>query len=1156
MSGSQATSTVSYNFELDAAGVAPANITSLVGSLVVTNTGPTTSPALLGNFIHDTSATAVTLNVYDFNWLAPSQADQTLTWRRGQLASRARDGFMLRSQPGTTVSGFPGLRQGYLFQTSAYGTNSLKIFAVGGTGMTLIGSVNQPMGYTYYKAEAIGTTLRFSCSPDGVTWTIAASVLDSTFADGRAVVQYTNGLTGTQPSSAYVDEVALANAITPPSGNAVSAPALTPAASWSASWDFGDPSKLTLSGGVAGSGAEIISVAGSDGTTYTLPRGASGRGPKSVYSNGRLVAQFDGMSQYMQVASDLGLNVSAQATIITVFEATGNAGYQDIFDIGNTNESYANQRWELQYGTGPNGFDFFKSDGGGTRPGAHANPDVSGYFVGPRCIICRGSAGSAPAEIFMDGQAVPMASTSSGTAPAGINACTIGATGYNGVSGFAAINVSRILVSPQALTNAQVAQAFSWAFSQYNCYGAPMAAKAIQRPVITSASASTQVTGSMGQVIGYPLPTSTIEILKNGVSVASAVGAVPTYTNTANGDTIVIRQTPNNSNGSAGSVSSIPVKVGQAMHTPVVNGIGVVGSQLTLFIPDVTGVAGAPTVTSYQWYKNIVSKNNLVGQQPWSTAAQPTVTASEVGYIPSCTVTLSDGTIYSSAEFGNSLPYDATQLNYAKDPYTPGLSPMVPQKVDTAPTTATRPAGNTGSSFFTRYGRIYDTNGNQFKIRGFNVCHTDTIINTGAFSTGANLIRTFDEFNVGVFSSVNTPLINKVAGAKAVHMPTLNYVVAQFTGSVSSNVLTAASMASGRTGGYFCIGQTVSANGNNIGRIIGFKTGTGTTGDYYIKSITGTISGNTLTVTSVANNVSLTPGTTQLGGPGITQFTLGTQLTNTNAYNVAGHEGTYHISGSPQNVATDTAMAIATAPSAMLAICRGTDESDPSVLAAAVSTWIYQATDWQSIDTHSIINILNEWGPSASANNTVWRDSYITQIQRMRAAGFLGCIAIDAPGSGQDKYAFLNHAAAILAADPQKNVIFSQHMYGFFCVGQAYPYLKQLSDLSDSTGLCFIVGEFGAGSTVAGVGSFTNAEPMEIVCAAEAVNLAGWMAWAFDDHVNTSVPEGNGYYSFVHDWYNGYSTKDSADLTWFGVKMIKDPVRGLESSAVKATIFP
>lgn len=951
--------------------------------------------------------------------------------------------------------------------------------------------------------------------------------------------------TGVSPSKAI-----------PNAGTAIAAPVLTPVATWGASWDFGDPSKLTLSGGIAGSGAEIISVAGSDGTTYTLPRGATGKGARSVYSNGKLVAQFDGTSQYMQVASDLGLNAAAQATIITVFEVNGSAGYQDIFDIGNTGASYANQRYELQYGTGPNGFDFFKADGTNNRPDAHANPDASGYGVGPRCIVCRGKPGTTTSEIFIDGQATATASSATGVAPGGINACTIGASGYGGVSAFASINVSRFIVSPQALTDAQVAQVFTWAFSRYNTYGAPMAAKTIQRPTITSAVAGTQVTGTVGQAVGYPIPISTIEILKNGTSVASAVGAIPTYTNTAANDVIVIRQTPSNSNGSAGSVSSIPVKVGQAMYTPVVNGIGVVGSQLTLFIPDVTGVAGAPAVTSYQWYRNIASKNNLTGQQPWSTAAQPLVSASDVGYIPSCTVTLSDGTIYSSAEFGNTLPYDATQLNYGKDPYTPGLSPIVPQKVDTSPATATRPAGNTGTSFFTRYGRIYDPNGNQFKIRGFNVCHFDSIMNTGAFGMNANLIRTFDDFYQGTFAANNTPLINKVIGGKAVAMPTLNYIQSSFTGSVASNVLTATAMTSGRPGGQFCIGQTISAGGTTIGRIVGLKTGTGGTGDYYISTLSGTISGNTLTVLSIPGNISLTPGTTQLGGQGITTFTVGTQLTNTNVWGNPGYEGTYTISGSAQTISTATNMAVQVASTSMQGSCRGTDESDATVLTAAVNIWIAQAASWQSIDGNSMINILNEWGPPASASNTVWRDSYVTQIPRLRAAGYTGCIIIDAPGSGQDKYAFLNHAAAVFAADPQKNVVFSQHLYGFYWVGQPYPYLKQLSDYSDTSGLCFIVGEFGAGTTVAGLGSMTNAEPMEIVCATEAVNLAGWMAWAYDDHLNSVVPEGNSYYCMVKDWYNGYSTKNPADLTWYGMKMIKDPIKGFESHAVRATIYP
>ena len=38
----------------------------------------------------------------------------------------------------------------------------------------------------------------------------------------------------------------------------------------------------------------------------------------------------------------------------------------------------------------------------------------------------------------------------------------------------------------------------------------------------------------------------------------------------------------------------------------------------------------------------------------------------------------------------------------------------------------------------------------------------------------------------------------------------------------------------------------------------------------------------------------------------------------------------------------------------------------------------------QQYEREVILNIANEWGPAWSSTNHVWRDSYITQVQRLR----------------------------------------------------------------------------------------------------------------------------------------------------------------------------
>src|SRR5882762_3244154 len=69
-----------------------------------------------------------------------------------------------------------------------------------------------------------------------------------------------------------------------------------------------------------------------------------------------------------------------------------------------------------------------------------------------------------------------------------------------------------------------------------------------------------------------------------------------------------------------------------------------------------------------------------------------------------------------------------------------------------------------------------------------------------------------------------------------------------------------------------------------------------------------------------------------------------------------------------------------------------TCKSDTSSLSSAVQTWISQAAQWTTLNKYLIVNIANEWGPS---NSTVWRDSYISAIAQLRAAGYTGPILDD-----------------------------------------------------------------------------------------------------------------------------------------------------------------
>ena len=230
----------------------------------------------------------------------------------------------------------------------------------------------------------------------------------------------------------------------------------------------------------------------------------------------------------------------------------------------------------------------------------------------------------------------------------------------------------------------------------------------------------------------------------------------------------------------------------------------------------------------------------------------------------------------------------------------------------------------------------------------------------------------------------------------------------------------------------------------------------------------------------------------------------------------------------------------------------GTCDEDPATLAAIVDTWIAQASTWQQIDPFMILNVANEWGPSDS---TVWRDSYITAISRLRAAGYTCAIAVDAGGCGQDNADLVSYAQAVFDSDPQKNVVFSQHIYGNWSYdGQGAAWQIELNaglDALVGTGLVMLLGEFGPGANIGP--SPTDLTPADVIQAAEAHNL-GWMAWAWDDPAYNPDPNWFALSMGVQAPYNG-DYNSSADLTPYGRVVVESPGFGLLTLGLPATSF-
>jgi mannan endo-1,4-beta-mannosidase len=221
---------------------------------------------------------------------------------------------------------------------------------------------------------------------------------------------------------------------------------------------------------------------------------------------------------------------------------------------------------------------------------------------------------------------------------------------------------------------------------------------------------------------------------------------------------------------------------------------------------------------------------------------------------------------------------------------------------------------------------------------------------------------------------------------------------------------------------------------------------------------------------------------------------------------------------------------------------------DAASLASVVDLWVGPDKDWlKSLERYVILNIANEWGP----NSTVWRDAYIDAVSRLRLAGVKNLLVIDAGGAcGQLAESVEAWGRAIFDSDPERNIAFSVHMYGFWHdpgatdVGawdgrQPYDIDAELGRL-DATGLPIIVGEF-SWNGFNQVGYTTRS-----ALATYEKHGVGWIAWMWHN------PGGDG----TADLVTGLLYNSSTDLTDFGHLVVEDPNFGLRAVAKRATIFP
>ncbi|NGY64693.1 cellulase family glycosylhydrolase [Lentzea sp. NEAU-D13] len=209
------------------------------------------------------------------------------------------------------------------------------------------------------------------------------------------------------------------------------------------------------------------------------------------------------------------------------------------------------------------------------------------------------------------------------------------------------------------------------------------------------------------------------------------------------------------------------------------------------------------------------------------------------------------------------------------------------------------------------------------------------------------------------------------------------------------------------------------------------------------------------------------------------------------------------------------------------------EQSGAASLDQAATYWVGVANALKGQENYVIINLGNEpFGNNASVSAT-WASATSSAISRLRGAGLQHLIMADAPMWGQDWQNIMrDNAAAVFNADPQRNTVFSIHMYGVYDTAAE---INAYFDAFRTAGLPLVVGEFGL--------NHSDGDPDEntIMAQAQARGL-GYIGWSWS---------GNSSDVAYLDMTNSFNP---ASLTPWGERFLNG-ANGVRQTSKEATIF-
>ncbi|MCP2164063.1 glycoside hydrolase family 5 protein [Goodfellowiella coeruleoviolacea] len=207
------------------------------------------------------------------------------------------------------------------------------------------------------------------------------------------------------------------------------------------------------------------------------------------------------------------------------------------------------------------------------------------------------------------------------------------------------------------------------------------------------------------------------------------------------------------------------------------------------------------------------------------------------------------------------------------------------------------------------------------------------------------------------------------------------------------------------------------------------------------------------------------------------------------------------------------------------------EQSGAVSLARAADYWVSVRSALAGQEKYVIINIGNE--PYGNNNYSSWATDTANAVKRLRGAGLTHTIMVDAPNWGQDwSFTMRDNAASVFASDPNKNTVFSIHMYGVFdTAAEISDYLNRFV----TARLPILVGEFGHNH------SDGNPDEDAIMATTQSLRL-GYLGWSWS---------GNSSDVGYLDMTNGFNPNS---LTSWGQRIFNG-ANGIKATAKQATVY-